>query len=154
MNHPPDHIKAVATTPELLAAAAAFEATACAFGAASVAYVKAMRQDPNRQTFSAAGATFEADPYRRTVLILTHVAKPHPQFPDRRTLQPFVELLVRQGIREARLVSPGPYTAWVEVTRGERWIRLRPEAAPTPTTETDREEPTHDPDTDTDAAPA
>lgn len=128
MTPDPHHIRAVASTAELLAALESFEASGCHFGGTSNAYIKALRADPNRETFTYGGMTFETATYSRVVLILAHVAKPDPMNMDVQTLRPFGRLLVEHGLRQARLVSPSAFVAWVEVTRdGSSWRRLRPE---------------------------
>ena len=142
MTHLPDHIKAVASTAELLAALESFEVASCHFGGVTTAYIRAIRTDPNRETFTYGGATFEAATYSRAVLILAHVAKPDPMNLDVRTLRPFAQLLVEHGFRQARLVSPSAFNAWVEVTKdGASWRRLCPETpAASEPTETPEEE--------------
>ena len=137
MTYPPDQIKARATTAQLLAAIEPFELSGCAFGSISTAYVRTMARDPYAESFVYGPATFETANLPAVLLILLPLAKPGSADPEVRTLRPFAELLVRHGIREARLIGPDRWQSWVEVTRdGQRWQKLRPI-----TPETANEEP-------------
>lgn len=125
----PHDIRAVCVTAELLAAAESFEQTGCAFGLASNAYIRAMRKNPHAETFPFKDVIFELAPFKRVVLVLAHAAKPLPSGVN--TLRPFAELLVTHSIQRVRLISDGPYRAWLEVTLdGERWRKLRREGDP------------------------
>jgi len=126
----PQHVRAIGATAELLTAVEAFESIGCNFGGATMAYIRAMRADPNRESFTFQGVTFEAHSYNRMVLILSHVAKPHVHNLDVQTLKPFADALVLHEVAHVRLVSPRAFTAWVEVQRGERWQKVQ--ATPLP----------------------
>ena len=141
MTYPPDQIKALASTAQLLAAIEPFELTGCAFGEISTMYVKTLRRDPQAETFRLREATFETADLPAVLLILMPMARPSAADPEVPTVRPFAEMLVRYGIRHARLVTPSQWTSWVEVTKGRDWRKVPPDflaapPAPTPTEET------------------
>ncbi|GGO24887.1 hypothetical protein [Deinococcus humi] len=123
-------IRAVCITAELLAATESFEQTGCAFGLVSNAYIRAMGKYPHAETFDYKGMAFELAPFPRVVLVLSHAAKPVGPGGSN-SLRPFAELLVTHAVQKVRLISDGPYRAWLEVSLdGQRWRRLRREGDP------------------------
>lgn len=139
MTRSPQDIRAVCATAELLTAIEPFEQTGCAFGLVSNAYIRAMRKNPHAETFAFKDVAFELPTFPAVVLVLTHAAKPVGPGGSN-SLRPFAELLVTHNVQKVRLISNGPYQAWLEVSMdGERWRKLRregdpPAREPSPTT--------------------
>ena len=142
----PHFVKARAQAADLLADIDAFEELQCHFGVIANGLIRAKLKDPYAEEFELRGTVFRAVGLRERLLILSHVAKPHPHNLDIATVRPFGELLVEHGITEARLISPNTWTAWVEVrgvTGGWRKLRATEKAPeqPSPTTVIDAEIP-------------